>query len=222
MTSLVISPEAPNVPAGSGRALAETSISLPAPELGRMLANVSLAAAKDDGRPALTCVRLSYDEGKLTATATDSYWLLRETLPVEYATGPAFVALLPVADLAPIVKVAKSRAAKAADAVIVFDGEQVTFKVDGLKAWVTPFDDQYPNVDAIIDGLGGTETASVAFMCAHLAKVAKVVPGSTAGQSPNGYPVRFMLDGPLRAIRAEWHAGPGADLFAIVMPTRVS
>lgn len=220
MTSLDTSQAESEIPAGSGRALAETTINMPAPELGRMLANATLAASKEESRPILTCVLLSYSDGRLTATATDSYWLLREALPVN-GDGLAFVTLLPAADLAPVVKAAKARTARLGNATITFDGDRMTFKVDTLQVSVTPYPGDFPNVGAIIDGHTPTETSSVAFMSGLIVKAAKVVPGSTVDQTAAGYPIRFTLDGPLKACRAEWYAGPGAELFAIIMPTRV-
>lgn len=220
MTSLETSPNVAKDPAGSGRDLAATTVTMPAPELARILGNATLAASKEGSRPILASVLVSYDAGRLTVSATDSYWLLREAVPVT-GEGVAVLIILPADELAPVIKAAKSRDARTLDATVRFDVGKTTFTVGSLQVIVADLDGQFPNVDTLIDAHTQTETGEVAFMSGLLVKATKVVPGSTAGQSSNGYPMRFSLNGPLKATRIDWQAAVGSELFALIMPTRL-
>lgn len=217
MTTPDTSTDIAKAPADSGRPLAETTVKLSAPTLGRILANVTLAASKESSRPILTCALVSYSDGVLTVTATDSYWLLREAVPVS-GEGLAFVTLLPVEDLAPVVKAAKGRPAKLSEATVVFDGERVTFEIDSLQVAVRAYEGSFPNVAAIIDGIESTPTASVCFASGLLANICKVVP--SAPSSLSGFPMCFTFDGQVKPTRVDWKAAEGSSLFAVVMPVR--
>lgn len=80
----------------------ETSHTVKAQELGRVLHNAALFASKDQARPILCGVELSLN-GKVEATATDSYRLGHDECPVESSSGEATM-VLETKDIAAIAK----------------------------------------------------------------------------------------------------------------------
>lgn len=203
------------------------TVTLPAPTLARVLANAILATAKDKTRPTLTMVEIKVEGQTFRTTATDSYWLVRETVEVGTSSGD-WTAYVDRDALAMVVRAAKDRTASNLDVTITYDPSKTTdclrFSLRGTSLTMGQSAEMisWPNVDHVIPTTNA-ETGSVAFGGDLLAKVAKIVPGVERGKAKTGYPANFVFTGsPLKAQRVEWQAKEGESLFAVLMPIRIN
>lgn len=195
----------------------QTSHTVAASELGRVLHNAALFVSKDAYRPILAGVEVSLN-GKVETTATDSYRLGHDTCEVSSSKGEATV-ILDAAALAPIVKVLLSRAMSNAEATITI-GEvtdtythvAVTISVPGSTWTLTPVEGTFPNWRQLIptDDAKG-ELSGIGVSAKLIASFAKVLSDDTLGT------LKLRFQSPLKPVVVNI----GATFQGVIMPVRI-
>lgn len=197
------------------------TFTMDAKQLGRMLANATLAASKDKIRPILNSVHMVAErkDNKLTLAveSTDSYWLYRETFESD-SEGEDFAldVVLNVSDLAPIVK---HLATWNSEVLVKSDVLAVTFTTLASAFTVFAYDGEFPNVRQFIDGFKpGTECSPLGVNANLIVKIAKVQPTCNKVKASETLPMRIEVGETNRKpMRITWPAND--DITAILMPT---
>lgn len=173
----------------------ETSHTMRAQELGRVLHNAALFASKDDARPILNGVNVSLN-GKVEATATDSYVLGHDECPVESSTGETTVIL----DSTAVMGIARELLKTWGDATVstADDGHgcDVTVKIVGKTWTLTAIDGEFPHYRQIIPDVNATgEVSTIGLNANTLARFVKV----RSDASPKGT-MRFRFFAPTKPV----------------------
>lgn len=197
----------------------ETSHTVGAQELGRVLHNASIFASKDNTRPVLCGVEVSIN-GKVEATGTDSYRLGHDECPVLKGTGEATM-VLEAKELAAIAKeLLKAGNAEATitttDAIVPggMEGTEVTIKLAG-RTWVlSSVYGTFPRWRMLIPAENATgEVTTIGLNADMLASFAKV----KSDASPKGT-MRFRFLSPLKPVVIDI----GTTFTGVQMPVRMS
>jgi len=116
---------------------------LPASVMVATIEQVVKAASRDDMRPVLTGVLVSFSEGKLTMVATDSYRLSVKHTPVEGAVEGDLEANIPARVLGELARVVGAEGAETVEITLL--GGQAIFKVGEVEMSTVLIDGQFPN-----------------------------------------------------------------------------
>lgn len=120
------------------------SISLPAQELKKSLAQVLFAASSDETRPVLTGVLLHNSNGQLILAATDSYRLAQKKVgPIKTPIS----LLVPASALGDLLRVISD---SDKEVTITHDEQQVLFRVGDVELIARLIDGQYPDYQKLI------------------------------------------------------------------------
>lgn len=142
------------------------------------LASVSASCASDDARPILTTVHLTSEDGRLVATATDSYSLAIVDVAdggISFDHAPLDV-LIPAAWLAQAVRALKvSRYPQRALRLSV-TGETVTISDEETTLTTLAQAGEYPKVRHLIPAQANYASELGAFNADFLARMAKIAP----------------------------------------------
>ena len=126
----------------------KTSISLKKEVLLEALSGVLFAAATDEGRPLLTGVKITSEEGEAVFAATDGYRLSIKKIKSAAIGGLNLV--IPARALAEIVKVGQEE--KDVNVVEMTQTEegQLVFTIGDTEIHTRPIAGEYPNIEKII------------------------------------------------------------------------
>lgn len=204
----------------------ETSHKVGAQELGRVFHNAAIFASKEAHRPILCGVEVSVN-GKIEATATDSYRLGHDECPVLSGTGEATM-VLEAKELAAIAKELLKAGAYAEATLNTTDdpanmtytrapsaeGTEVTLKLAG-KTWVlSSIDGTFPRWRMLIPAEDATgEVSTIGLSAELLASFAKVK-GDTGRNPKNTMRLRFQSA--LKPVVVNI----GATFYGVIMPVR--
>lgn len=200
----------------------ETSHKVGAQELGRVFHNAAIFAGKDQYRPILCGVEVSVN-GKVEATATDSYRLGHDECPVLSGSGEATM-VLEAKELAAISKellkaYPQVKATVTTRPAIVDGGSQgveVTIAV-GNRIWVLKSTiGEFPRWRMLIPAENATgEVSTIGLSAELLASFAKVK-GDTGRNSKNTMRLRFQSA--LKPVVVNI----GATFYGVIMPVRLN
>jgi len=195
--------------------------SIDSSEMMRAVKNAQLFAMKKDGRPALSYARLTYVDDGLEIVATDSYALIKETVPCEVGKNEIGQrGLLPVHDLVAALaemKVNKTMQLdiKDGEVTVIVGNVNQTFDVTRMVT--------YPNVENIIPTLspGVREMhGPLGISGWQLVRVGKVVSsegGASKGYNQQGSPVRWQAESEFKPMTFDI----GSHIQVVVMPIRL-
>ncbi|MEX2486746.1 MAG: DNA polymerase III subunit beta [Nitriliruptoraceae bacterium] len=153
-TFRVRSMQAEDFPALAAPAEDAPSGRLKSDAFGRLVAQVSRAAATDEGRPVLTGVLLEASDGRITAAATDSYRLAIRSVDWEEPVDGQ--ALVPSRSLQ---EAAKGAAEAGGTVEIVLEEGQVSFLFGDRRLTTKLIEGAFPNYQGLLPD--GFETAVV-------------------------------------------------------------
>lgn len=198
----------------------ETTHTVGAQELGRVFHNAAIFASKDQVRPILCGVEVSVN-GKVEATATDSYRLGHDECPVLSGTGEATM-VLEAKELAAIAKellkaYPQTEATVTTRPAIVdggSEGVEVTIAV-GNRIWIIKSTfGEFPRWRMLIPAADSTgEVSTIGLSAELLASFAKVK-GDTGRNPKNTMRLRFQS--PLKPVVVNI----GATFYGVIMPVR--
>lgn len=112
------------------------------------LAGVLFAAATDEGRPLLTGIKITGENGKATFVATDGYRLSMKTIRSEEMRELNLV--IPSRALSEVVKVAQEEREETAVEMAEAEGGQLVFTIGDTEILTRPIAGEYPNIEKII------------------------------------------------------------------------
>ena len=138
----------------------------------RSIASLIVFASKDKITPALQVVRVVFDHGTITATATDRYVVGQGTY--NYAHGASGTIYL---DAVAAKFITSYKAAKYHDPMIAFDvWSDLTIKTGDASTTIKMFNGNYPAVETLFENHKPAEAAEVHhFRIELLAKLNKVI-----------------------------------------------
>jgi DNA polymerase III sliding clamp (beta) subunit (PCNA family) len=139
----------------------------------KSIASLAVFASRDKVTPALQVVRVVFDQGKITATATDRYVVGQGTY--DYAHGASGTIYL---DATAVKFITSYKAAKYHDPMIAFDvlDNILKIKTSDTSTSGLMFEGNYPAVETLFESHKPAEAAEVHhFRIELLAKLGKVV-----------------------------------------------
>lgn len=169
--------------------------------------------------PMLNSVLVIVEEGKLTATATDRYRMIKGEIEGE-GTLPASVISVP--DIKRILALLKGEGKRMETLPVTISrvADMVSVSVRGNAITVTVGQGHYPPTDQYLNPTGKAEaTDTVVFNPAFMADYAKIA--SKGSKSPVGVKLEFRGSG--KPIKVEFgpNSGRKVEWNAILMPMRI-
>ena len=203
----------------------ETSHTVKAQELGRVLHNAALFASKDQARPILCGVELSLN-GKIEATATDSYRLGHDECPVESSSGEATM-VLEAKDIAAIAKELLKAHERFEVTVTtrpaIVDGGSEGTEVNiaaGNRIWVLrSVYGTFPNWKVLVPAADASgEVSTIGLNPEQIASFAKVMAdcGPKSKNPRQATPMRLRFQDNLKPVVVNI----GASFLGVIMPVR--
>ena len=129
-------PTLPTMPAGSGV--------IPGDVFGQAVAQVAVAASRDDTLPILGGVRVEVDGDEVTLMATDRYRLAVRTIKWKPASLASTAAIVRARTLESVAKTVGG-----ADVTVALGDDMVGFEVGGRRTTSLLIDGEYPKVQAL-------------------------------------------------------------------------
>jgi hypothetical protein len=187
-----------------------------AEQLARVLSNGVLFASKDRARPILTNVRVDVTADDLRVEATDSYALIRESIPLAEGGQPGtFYVDRDVATS--IVKAC--RAQRVGEVSVWTIGDVTMFEGRGWPITSSCYEMSWPNTEALWPTeLAGLGAEAVGFGLQQMARLSKVTLPDGGSAKDRGAVLRLTYNGALKPMVARSTLG---DLSVLVMPCRL-
>ena len=139
----------------------------------KSIASLIVFASKEKITPALTVVKVVFDQGKITATATDRYAVGQGNYDYDHgASGTIYL------DAAAAKFISSYKVARFQDPMIAFDvlDGDLTIKTDNSRTTIRMFNGNYPAVETLFENHKAAEAAEVHhFRIELLAKLNKVI-----------------------------------------------
>jgi DNA polymerase III beta subunit, central domain len=181
------------------------------------IATAAAVAANDKARPMLTAVKLTAEGNTVTATATDSYALVKITGKAEVEEAGEI--LIAAADLVEFAKLT----GKTGEATITAHGsEDLLFSGGGIVTTRPQVLGNYPDVESLMPAGEPNANSPVAFNPALLARFAKVAPWNTrAGKRIQPVPMSVSFYTNTRPAKLTGK-GDNVETVALLMPVRIS
>jgi len=153
--------EFPNLPKLTGASL----VTLPATLLREMITQVAFAASRDDNRPVLAGVLMSFQGRKLTMAAADGFRLAVRTAELEQPVGSEgdlriIVPVRAMDELARVLPDAGVGDDATVEITVTPNRNQVLFHADNLNVTSRLVDGNFPNYEQIIPGQWTTRTVA--------------------------------------------------------------
>jgi DNA polymerase-3 subunit beta len=127
----------------------DDSLTIPAGELRDMIGMVAFAAARDDSRPVLTGVSLSYQDGLLTMAAADGFRLSVREIPVETEYYGSFSLVVPARTLQELARIITDET-ETVKLVLPQERSQVIFFMPNALVATQLIDGAFPDYRQII------------------------------------------------------------------------
>lgn len=124
-------------------------LAIPAEEFKEAIAMVAFAAARDDSRPILTGVLISYEEGLLTMAAADGFRLSVKEIPLETDFAKSFSMVVPAKTLNEVARIITDDD-EFVQLVLPPDRSQVLFYLQNVQIVSQLIDGTFPNYRQII------------------------------------------------------------------------
>lgn len=202
--------------------LAAATATVRSSEFARAVGNAALFAAKDECRPVMTCVRLTFGAGRLVAAASNDYYLAEDSAVTEEGAGLDGTWLVPVSGLEPILKAARKDRHGFVLLTIGRAALVAKFPMLGTEYIVEhrPGTD-YPKIEQLWPATPPSlDGARIQISPALLATYAKVNTGYTPSRNKRGEkvgdPCRFTFHTTDKAILIEL----GSTFRSLLMPVR--
>jgi hypothetical protein len=195
-----------------------TGVDVKPTDLVRVLDNVSLFLSPvKEARPAIQQTEITFSSEGLTFVATDSFALIRETLPVDVPESlRGRVCLLNLHDFRPVLKVIKSAGLPVS--IIPLEDGKVTLESAGMtftSAYLGSFPAWQNIMPKDLDGI--QKSAPVGIGVWQLARLGKIKRDNDQKPVDLRVAARMQLTDPLKPLEFTI----GSDIQVIVMPVRM-
>lgn len=127
----------------------DTVLPIPAEELKQSINMVTFAAARDDSRPILTGVSVSYEDGMLTLAAADGFRLSVRQIPLDTGYDGPFSLVIPARALNEVARMI-SEEDEFVQLILPPDRSQVIFHVENAQLVSQLIDGTFPDYRQII------------------------------------------------------------------------
>jgi DNA polymerase-3 subunit beta len=133
---------------------------IPVDILRETIGMVAIAAARDDSRPILTGVSVTYQDGLLTMAAADGFRLSVREIPLEAEFYDSFSLVVPARTLTELSRISVEEE-KSVNLVLPRERSQILFNMTNVDIFTTVIDGAFPDYRQIIPSSSSVTTRTI-------------------------------------------------------------